>query len=347
MKKITLFFCLVVFVFLFFVIINPYQIKIELEIENKNVIEIDKNIAQKIEYQILQIPEIQDVITFSFDYGCEIFCKIKPFVFDKTNVISIIQRQIEPILNDFDCIENVRFIEKYTPKNDFNDFEQKADYIYFSSSDLLNYDLSLEDLKNIIQDNNLEKNFFYENGVYFDINTNLKNIDDIKRIILPYKNSRFSLFFEDVFEIKSEPKKSFKSEILKRSEIFKNKYFLSDNLEEKNENIETLIPKKERIVRYEILTDKLNEYKLSQKNVTDSILVNTTGLKVAHYFDGLNKINVYLKSKDKSKFIYSKNLKILIPFDDIVKSDLYFQYTQIARKNGKYMILYKSKNPSN
>lgn len=232
MKKIIIFFLFLLLFLLFFFQDNSYGLKIEIKIRNINPIDLDENYAKNIEKDILNLSGIEDVIIFSSVYGINIYCKFNYFS-NREKIISEIERILIPY-NFKDLKFNDRYYKKYncfvivhSKNNDYFLLKNKADLIlgeilkwkissnakifglqqsainiYLSDGVLLNYNLSLSDIKKIIKKNNVNKNFV--DNKYVDVK--ISSLDDIENIVINYKNSNFPLKFADVFEIKKEIK---------------------------------------------------------------------------------------------------------------------------------------------
>ncbi|MBR5303720.1 MAG: efflux RND transporter permease subunit [Candidatus Gastranaerophilales bacterium] len=220
---------------IFFLSREIYELKIEIKTNNIKPIDLDENYAKSIEQDILNINGVKDLVIFSSVYGINIYCKFNYFS-DKEKLISEIQRAL--ISYNF---EDIKFDDKYylkyncfivvnDKKNNYHSLKLKTDLIlqellkfkiaynvkifglqqeainiYLSDDDLLKYDLSLNDIKEKIKVNNLNQ-VLVNKEEFKTINTKIKCINDIEDILIDYKNSKFSLKFKDIFEIKKEIK---------------------------------------------------------------------------------------------------------------------------------------------
>jgi len=177
-------------------------------------------------------------------YGCNIYVKFKPYIFKKL-AVNKIQRKIDSLgfknfkIND-EYFLKYDFFVVLKPKEDYYllkkqaddvlekllklklfksykilGFQQKANYIYFKANDLLNYDISIDDIVEKIKTNNIKNNFIYKNKEHLiDVKSRFKNIDDIKNINLKFKNSNLSTTFGDVFRIEKGIKKPLDTKVV-------------------------------------------------------------------------------------------------------------------------------------
>ncbi len=228
----------------------PYSIKITLKINNMSAIDINFNIAKNIKDNLLQADKIKDVVIFSKENSCTIYCKIKPFINKKlasysiqnkldlalNNISQNIKKEIEiSYEDDFNsiyqafiiiyCDDNINYkiLKKYFNltydniiKNNIVSKVLKLDdiprciYLDYKNSDLVRYDLTLDDVlntlnrSNIIQNSATNTNNF--NSYPVIINGNFKNIDDIKNVTIAYKDNNFSLKLKDAFKIYEDNK---------------------------------------------------------------------------------------------------------------------------------------------
>ncbi|MBQ9149963.1 hypothetical protein IJX73_03430 [bacterium] len=225
-------------IFLGFVLYHKsdvYSIKIELDIENLTPKYIDENISSKISQSLLKTPEIKEVASFSSFGKLNLYCKIHPFIFDKNKVKLDIKQKIEMLSKDFREFYEIKIDDKYDIKythflilenSDYFKLNEEAknilnkllqerfldtiqifgkrkiiNYIYFSNNDLLNLDLSVLDLKDIINNNNIEKNLIEFKSHDEIFSSKLTSTDDISKINLYFKDKNFSMKLSDVFKI--------------------------------------------------------------------------------------------------------------------------------------------------
>lgn len=352
MKKVILylFFGLIILLNAIFIYFknDKYIFEAEFEIKNLSVEFIDKNIAYPLQKELLKLAQIKDIITFSKENELKLYCKINPFLFNKKNALREIENKITLFIKDYNEIIKIKINNKYS-KNysyivivyDFDYFKLKdyskeilnellklhlhqniltlgdakiANYIYFSASDLLNFDMDIADLKKIIIKNNQKENQFitYKNSNknYNLVNGNIASINDLKNILIPYKNKNYSIKFQDVFEIKKEINK-------KESPII----YFNDKCA-----IAYMISKKKF---YPQLLFKIKLNKL--KKFHNIKIIKTSQLeKIEIPFDGDANINILenfyndFKNKFKEDILYFINEKINEDniFDDLKTNQL-------------------------
>ncbi len=242
MKKLYLLILLLFFAaVLFFIFNRSFDIKITVKSYGVAAQKIDLTIAENLKDLLAQIEELSDFYIFSHDEYCSIYCKIKPFVLNKNSVISriksaiISKKEILPYDLEFEIDEEYKKtypfalviysdIADYDLLKDYSDktidkildekisskvFEasmpEKCVYVYFLNSDLLKYSLSLTDIKNILNKNNIFQNasFDYGKQAYLQmlLNTSFESERNIKSIRIPYINSDFSYYLNNVFKV--------------------------------------------------------------------------------------------------------------------------------------------------
>lgn len=239
MNRIAIVFLLILLFYVFLLPNEMYHLKVEIKTKDINPIDLDENFAKNIEKDILNLKDIKDVIIFSSIYGINIYCKFNRFA-NKENTTNEIQRVLIPYkFNDLKF--NDKYYKKYncffvvhSQNNDYHYLKNKTDVvlneilklkissifkvfglqqetinIYLTDDVLLKYDLSLTDIRKIIKDNNLNENLI-DNVIF---NSKFKTINDIKNILISYKDSNFAFKFDDVFEIKNEIKNPIENKI--------------------------------------------------------------------------------------------------------------------------------------
>ena len=117
----------------------------------------------------------------------------------------------------------------------------------------------------------------------------------------------------------------------------------SNNFNYKNNDV-LFAPTNMLATEYLIDKAKLNKFSLSKQDVFDSIIQNSGGVFCDYFYDGDDKIEIFLKND--SDFIYSKKNKNLISKDEVLKIDTKNAYNLVVRKNFKNIELIKTKNPS-
>lgn len=345
MKK-TILLIIFLLIFIFLNTNKGYQFKIEMKTENLSTNEIDKNIAKNIERKLLNIKEIKDIVLFSNEFGCNIYIKLFPFYFQKEKILQKITNETENFSKDFKEIKNINYIDNYdqnyqyfiviTAKNNYfklkkiadetldkllnskivNDIkiyglQQKVNYIYFNSSDLLNYNFEIEDIKNIIKNHNQTKNSLInnkkENFYPTNIENKIKSIEDIKKITINFKDKNFTTNFNNIFKIEQKTKNPKENNI-----IFNNK-----------DAIVLVISKKFYcpIFLLEQILKKDNDYEISILNIKDYKKIDLffNDNYQAQNFEPINNNDLYFFNKsphNKNEFnesiknrltIYTKN----------------------------------------
>ena len=188
----------------------------------------------------------------------------------------------------------------------------------------------------VINPNNFKRSEFYLNET-----SNLnKSIDLYKKIQnLSKKNN---LYFIGLEAPKINKKEHF-DEIKENRVIIFSK---DKNIKEPKEEI-IFAPTKIAGINYEMNNLKLNDYHLSNENISDFILLNTNGVFCDYFWNKEDKTEILIKNENpNNNYIYSKDLKILIPKQEVIKANFESQYNLIARYNFKNATVIKSKNPS-
>ena len=230
---------------------DNYDVKIDINLENLSSKEIDEYLAKDIRNEFIKNEKIKDITIFSKENNCSVYFKIKNSVLNKENTKNDIQKGIYKLLSNKKNINKVTTEYDYnlkyqtflvlTLKNEnqkdsylkikkisdeiLSDIgalkiaskislfgvKNPALYLYFKDSDLVQYDLSLEDIKNLIKKNNLletsttKTNNFTSRNI--NLNSSIKNEDDLKNISLNFKNKLFATTFSQIFNITNEIQK--------------------------------------------------------------------------------------------------------------------------------------------
>jgi len=248
-NRIEIVFFLVVTIFVCFLILfknKGYEVSVEFKINSLSCEYIDNNIAVEIKKELLKNSKIKEVISFSFDESLALYCKISPFVFGKDEVIFDIKNKINLYVQNHKFISSFEIDDKYNLEyshlmiiKNSNYFELKknsdeilktileehfledikifgirkiVNYIYYSSADLLKFDIDLKDIKKIISENNVDADLI--DNIKSDLdNGNIKTIEDIKNIVVPYKNKNFSTRLGDIFKIEKDTESFFDTQV--------------------------------------------------------------------------------------------------------------------------------------
>lgn len=226
---------------------DNYDVKIDINLENLSSKEIDEYLAKDIRNEFIKNEKIKDITIFSKENNCSIYFKIKNSVLNKENTKNDIQKGICKLLSNKKNINKITTEYDYNLKyqtflvltskdNDYLKIKKVSDeilsdigalkiaskvslfgvknpalYLYFKDSDLVQYDLSLEDIKNLIKKNNLletsttKTNDFTSRNI--NLNSSIKNEDDLKNISLNFKNKLFATTFSQIFNITKEIQK--------------------------------------------------------------------------------------------------------------------------------------------
>ena len=226
---------------------DNYDVKIDINLENSSSKEIDEYLAKDIRNEFIKNEKIKDITIFSKENNCSIYFKIKNSVLNKENTKNDIQKGICKLLSNKKNINKITTEYDYNLKyqtflvltskdNDYLKIKKVSDeilsdigalkiaskvslfgvknpalYLYFKDSDLVQYDLSLEDIKNLIKKNNLletsttKTNDFTSRNI--NLNSSIKNEDDLKNISLNFKNKLFATTFSQIFNITKEIQK--------------------------------------------------------------------------------------------------------------------------------------------
>ncbi len=369
-------FCIVIIFFLKN-LNSDFEIKINLYSQNTSPIAIDNTIAQNVEDYLLKLDCIKDIYIFSKYENCNIYCKINPFCLNKNKAAEKIQRQLFNSLKDMPDDTIVAIDDEFNKKYDYfvvfsnSDFaklknqtdsafnrllnkqlankilklgeQKRACYINFSYSNLVKFDISVDEIKDLITQNNIFQNAAStnenNNSYMIQAAASIKNIDDIKKIAIYYKNKSFSTLLSDIFEIVEKPDENpnylvsldgQKSEVIAISkkkfipEIFLKKTFenYTDSKIIKTSNYDTI----------SIILD--NNSKVSYKNIEDiKNIFEKENIKDALFFIGIdtpktpnnnlnwkffeknkNKIDIFINKKYKNKaakILNNRNYKII------------------------------------
>ncbi len=313
---------------------NNYEIKIIAKIANLSAKEIDAQIAEEIKDKISNLEMVKDIYIFSYDGYCNIYCKLNPTIIFKQTAIDLVKTRLTQALYNVDKRINVFFDDNNTIRydtfiliNTHKDYktlkaltdsaqdklldykiaskiikmgEQKnVVFINYKTSDLKKYNLTLEDLSNLINNNNIYQNSTTQttnnNSYPIYSNASIKNIKDIKNIRVYFNNNQFSNNFGDIFNVKETTTTPPESLI----------YY-----DEKKTQILAL-GKKEGLLRI-IYDIKLAFYlkELQKQNVDTKIIKTNTLDTIDIYSDKTNSI--YATEKLYEKISSYHNLKNII-----------------------------------
>ena len=218
--------------FCFVVYKQGYDIKITIKSPYMSAIDTDLKIAKEIKDKLAQIEQIKTLVIFSYPNYCNIYLKFH-LLSNKNRALYKIQNYL---LNydykiDFDYktpysdlliikSDDYKELKKLTDnalsellnlnitKNILNLGERENSiYISFNSDILSQYDLSLEDIKNAIKEQNIEQKRITKinnNSYQIISNSSVKSSDDVNNMLIYSKNKNFSHKFEDIFDIEEK-----------------------------------------------------------------------------------------------------------------------------------------------
>ena len=395
--EIILFLAFFVFLFLnWFNLKDNFDIKISIQENNFDCEFLDRVYGKNLSEKILQTKKVKTVYSISSFNYCDIYIKFN-FISDKTKEIQKIKSLLDDfisktnlnpeidfdiefqnkydyfllIFNDkkinedltkyskiiFDKLSKLNFINKIY---DFKHFET-LNYIYFKDSDLLTYNLNPSDIKNIIQENNINQNTtLLNNNRILNCTSDITNIEDLKKISFYYQDKNYSNTLGNIFHVEKSQiynypliyknreailfgikKKNFILNILFnfliKNELNKNNLPLKyEVMEAKNLNkyFINISSKKEKTISYKYNQSDLNSYFITNKELTENILANSEGLICDYYYEDSKRIKIILKNIQNSDFIYSKKYKNLINLSSLLTKDIKEKYIFIIRKDG-------------
>lgn len=241
MRKIVAIIFIFVFVFLLFQFEYKYDLRVEIKIKDFSAVDIDRKISDKIQKEFVQSKEIVDFVIFAKQDKYSIYFKFKKSFLKKEKAINEIQEKINNIVSEFHnaIIDyDFNFDKKYnwilvvsSPIFDYKNLKKVSNEfiellissnskikiqplweqeliaeVLFDNSISKSTNLTLEDIKKSIINSNLDNNSIYNYKDYFSSNiklqTQISNVEDIKKITLNLKDKKSSIAFENVFQIK-------------------------------------------------------------------------------------------------------------------------------------------------
>ncbi len=219
---------------------NNYEIKILAKMSNLSAKEIDAQIAEEIKDKISNLEMVKEVYIFSYDGYCSVYCKLNPTIIFKQTAIDLVKTRLTQALYNVDKRISIFFDDNNTIKFDtfilinttksyktlkkltdsahdkLLDYkiaskiikigEQKPTvFINYKTDDLKRYNLTLSDLSDLINNNNIYQNSTTQTTPVFSYpiynNASIKTLDDINKIRIYYKNNRFSNNLGDIFNV--------------------------------------------------------------------------------------------------------------------------------------------------
>ncbi len=111
----------------------------------------------------------------------------------------------------------------------------------------------------------------------------------------------------------------------------------------KGTDVKILLTKREKMIFKKINNYFLSDYQIEKNELLNSLIASSEGLFLDYYQNGVYKIPIILKNKNKnsSSFIYSKNSNVLYDVNSFLSTEVKNRYSQITRKNGKILTLVK------
>lgn len=226
---------------------NPYSVRISLLFQNKSSKDIDLIWAQNFNKEFLNIQGISEVFTVSSYDSCNIYIKLNPFLINKTKTINELKIKLDCLINninfynenifvDFDyeyAINPTHYLVFSFYEGDFekfidfekifiNDFLNNystskisiypthpfSTYLYFDYEILRRFKLDITNLRQIIDSNNNNFNYFYKtlsNRTYgANISSDIDKISDIRNIVIPFVKNDFSIKLGDIIKARND-----------------------------------------------------------------------------------------------------------------------------------------------
>ncbi len=343
-KFLIIFFSVVFFLIIFiYQKNNCYSYRINIALDNVLTKEIDNNVASYIKDSLSQIEQIKEIVIFSRENNANIYCKLNSFVFNKNKIASRVERQLNNALAQVDKNAIVSFDDNFDKKietfvilstnlDGYKILKQYCDvaldellslnitnkivpfgdqkittYIYYNNSTLQKYDINIDDIKNLIENNNIFNSQTIKtndsNSYNIDSNSAFHSVNDIKDIAVFYKNKSFSTKFKDIFAIEEGIKNP-------------SDYFV--NLNDKKAVVFGL-SKRSFYPRF-LFNYKLNK-KIKELDKKYPCYIKVESLKT----DSLSKIEIYFKNRTSINNTYKRYKEIdKVLEDKKIKPVLFF-----------------------
>lgn len=322
---------------------NNYDIKISMNFIDLDCKKIDEIYAKNLKDEFLQIKNIKETVIFSKNNICNIYIKLKnKFLKQKTTqeiklkLDSMLSNGYKPEKIEFDYDYGLKYqifivitsdnadknkLRKNT-NNLFNllvgkkfvnkivNFQKDeiVNYVYFANSDLVNYNITPSEIKELIKKNNLENNsslYDSKNSYKIKLNSEINSINDIREIAIYYKNKSFTNKFKNIFKIEETTKNPEDFKILYNNDEAKliaiNKKWYYPNFVIKNK-IEKIVNKSKDDIKVEIFYtnyySKIKNYYNTDIS-TEELIKNTK--EISKNFPNA----LYFIKTDTPKFEYS------------------------------------------
>ena len=145
---------------------------------------------------ILENDSTIKLLDFDYEYYLKYDCFL--VFYDKNNDYFLIDEK------SIDILKNILMLNIASTVKEKGVLDKIA-LIRFSNNTLQTYDIDLNDIKNLIEKNNIDSNLILKNAkedfYQIKLNSNINNIDDIKNISIFYKNKKFQQKLKDIFKI--------------------------------------------------------------------------------------------------------------------------------------------------
>lgn len=353
---------LLVLIFSFIKTKDIYDIRISIKLDYFSVQNMDNIFALNLTKEFLNIKGVEKCFAISTKNQCSLYLKLRLLSF-KYKTIQKIKTALDDYISKIKLYPEISFETEFNKKYDiflifylseydnqilsdkFNmictklanlnlidkvlEFQKDNiyDYVYFKDSDLITYDITPSEIKELIKQNNINiTSSIQENSYSYttNLNSSISNISDLENIPIYYQNKDFSDNFKNVFKIKRNIISSvfYNNNNVKLFAIRKNPFvpLFAAELMIKNElkKIEDL-----KKFNYELIkTNNLSkgEIKLTDNPnktaIRDYISVISKDFKHAFYFIKTdspmvkNQSNFIEESKDKIVILTSENQKL-------------------------------------
>jgi len=367
MKKIAAIFILIVVLICFSK--DNYNIKAKIEAKNQSAKKIDLEIAKNIIEELSQYDDIKDIVTFSYCGYCNIYIKSNKNAINKIQntlfkynttetdenysktpdiIVVVYNDNHKKLKKETDLIKNKIANLKLTQKIDCFGERKNCVYLNFSADTLLNYSISVFDIKNFIKSQNIKENQTTQrkDKLYqIILNSDIKSAKDIENLTFFYKTNDFSLMLKDIFNIEEKEQTTLDCYV-----TFKNKKAQMLMLSKKSfypfilyqYKIEHLLKNNNCKVICTKNLDKTVVY-LEKQEVLDYIIANKDGLEAGYFFEENIKTPIILKYNTNEIFLYSKEYNNFISINSIATSSIENDYCVIARKNNLFWTIINKK----
>ncbi len=245
MKKVyyfIIFFLLALFLVIFYLKNDNYQLKISMNIKNCSAETINSLYSKNLLKQLSTISKNKDIVMIAGDETLNIYIKINPFCLNKKQIMLINESKVRNYASSLANYFNIEFDEKYdvlfdkllvisAPDTDYYTIHKRSEEIYkkllnFKSlakisyvsrsenaifinyiyDNLLKFNLQTVDLANLFAQSNITSSLTNHKNIN-SANSKINSIKDIENLVLSYKSPYLQTRFKDVFSIKYDIKK--------------------------------------------------------------------------------------------------------------------------------------------